>query len=87
MFEWVRPGRFDRWRRRESIVDSRGAQSTLRCRLRTAARVAHLSEGEQIVKYLMIIKHAESYRSQPIRQGLLGPAFEAECEVRPLEDQ
>ncbi len=25
----------------------------------------------QLVKYLMIIKHAESYRSQPIPQGLL----------------
>jgi len=27
-------------------------------------------QENQIVKYLMIIKHAESYRSQPIPQGL-----------------
>src|SRR5437867_8541899 len=30
-----------------------------------------MDPGGQIMKYLMLIKHAESYRSQPIPQGLL----------------
>lgn len=52
-------------------------------------RFCEAYSGDEIMKYLTLIKHSESYRSQPIPQGLLdamGPFVEAGLKSGVIKD-